>query len=67
MNLLWGYSMTMAQTRVLVLCLIVALATGGILSGCGMKGPLYLPEEELEDKDQRADSHGPASMSSGLT
>lgn len=55
--------MMMPRNRVLALCLIVVLLTGGILSGCGMKGPLYFPEEE-RDKDKRADSQSRVPMPS---
>jgi len=63
MNLAWGCSMIMPRNRVLALCLIVVVLTGGILSGCGMKGPLYFPEEE-QDKDKRADSQSRVPMPS---
>jgi len=58
--------MIMPRNRVLALCLIVVLQTGGILSGCGMKGPLYLPEEE-QDKDKPADSQSRAPKLPSLT
>ncbi|MEM7405866.1 MAG: lipoprotein [Pseudomonadota bacterium] len=28
---------------------LLLMAVGGSLAGCGQKGPLFLPEEKLED------------------
>ncbi|MGD8587880.1 MAG: lipoprotein [Chromatiales bacterium] len=36
---------------VLYLC-TVCLIAGGLLSACGQKGPLYLPEPEPEQDEQ---------------
>jgi predicted small lipoprotein YifL len=36
-----------------LLCLFsVCLIAGGLLSACGQKGPLYLPEPEPEQDEQ---------------
>jgi predicted small lipoprotein YifL len=45
---------------------VLAVAVGGIGTACGVKGPLYLPEETEEEKKKdeektsRRDSAGPA-------
>ena len=34
--------------------LLVAGLAGLVLSGCGQKGPLYFPEERIEEKKSKA-------------
>lgn len=35
--------------------LAVATALGGLVSACGVKGPLYLPEEQETEKEKGED------------
>lgn len=41
--------------RRIVLSLAVAVAVSGFTSACGVKGPLYLPEENETDEEEKQD------------
>ena len=36
----------------------LAAALGGLVSACGVKGPLYLPEEQETEKEEEDDDIG---------
>ena len=37
------------------LAFAAAAATGGLAAACGVKGPLYLPEDPEDDQDKKKD------------
>ena len=45
--------------RGILLSLSLLLATAALASGCGQKGPLYLPEEKYRDADNDSDTADP--------
>ena len=47
--------MNSLHKRRLVVGLAAAVAVGGLVSACGVKGPLYLPEEDEKDKEKDED------------
>lgn len=47
--------MNAVHNRRIVLGLAAALLVSGLASACGVKGPLYLPEENETDKDKDED------------
>jgi predicted small lipoprotein YifL len=52
--------MTSTSNRLLTLTAILLLAAFTTLSGCGQKGPLYLPKEEAQPKAPAAAAAMPA-------
>lgn len=46
-------------------CVAAALLAVGSVSGCGQKGPLYLPEDRLEDLERKRDEKEPVKTSMG--
>ena len=47
--------MIAVSTRRIILGIALAAAAGGLASACGVKGPLYLPEETETDEEKDAD------------
>ena len=45
-----------AHTRRRLFCLTLLAVTATVLSACGQKGPLYLPEEESKEKKKKQKS-----------
>lgn len=42
--------MSVPRHRRSVLIALLSVAAAGLAAGCGVKGPLYLPEEKEEDE-----------------
>ena len=42
--------MSVPRHRRSFLIALLAVATTGLVAGCGVKGPLYLPEEKEDDE-----------------
>lgn len=38
------------QGKAMIASLLTILLVGGVLGGCGQKGPLYLPEEDEQSE-----------------
>lgn len=43
-------------SRYLLWLVILVLGTGSMLSACGQKGPLYLPEPDTQQQEESQDS-----------
>ncbi len=58
--------MTIARNRRSFLRLAVVVTASGIGAACGVKGPLYLPEETEKDKDADKDKEKTSQRESAL-
>jgi predicted small lipoprotein YifL len=52
--------MRICWSQTLFLLLVIVLGTGSMLSGCGKKGPLYLPQPQ-QDPQQQTEPTRPSS------
>lgn len=43
----------MSVTRRRLVLFVLATLAAALVGGCGQKGPLYLPDESEEDKDEK--------------
>ena len=48
-------SRLLLKGKVVVMLLLIALLTSGILGGCGQKGPLYLPQKQEQAKKSQSE------------
>jgi len=52
-----GISMRLCASQWLLIAVVILLGFSSMLSGCGKKGPLYLPDEPARQADPGSDKN----------